>query len=45
MSSGEVVDGEWQGEGRKLAKGEVEDLERVIALIGGRKDDEMDEAP
>ncbi len=43
--NGEVVDGEWQGEGRKLAKGEVEDLERVIALVGGKKGEEMDESP
>ena len=32
---GEVRDGEWQGEGRKLGKGEVEDLERVVGLVGG----------
>ena len=32
---GEVRDGEWQGEGRKLGKGEVEDLERVVAMVGG----------
>ncbi|KAI9055477.1 hypothetical protein LZ554_000431 [Drepanopeziza brunnea f. sp. 'monogermtubi'] len=32
---GEVRDGEWQGEGRKLGKGEVEDLERVIGIVGG----------
>ena len=38
---GEVRDGEWQGEGRKLAKGEVEDLEKVVSLVGG--DDAMDE--
>lgn len=39
---GEVRDGEWQGEGRKLAKGEVEDLERVVGLVAGG--DAMDEA-
>lgn len=39
---GEVRDGEWQGEGRKLGKGEVEDLERVVGLIGGT--DAMDES-
>ena len=38
---GEVRDGEWQGEGRKIAKGEVEDLERVVGMIGGA--DPMDE--
>jgi kinetochore protein Mis12/MTW1 len=39
---GEVRDGEWQGEGRKLGKGEVEDLERVVSLVGGG--DAMDES-
>lgn len=39
---GEVRDGEWQGEGRKLGKGEVEDLERVVGLAGGI--DAMDES-
>lgn len=39
---GEVRDGEWQGEGRKLGKGEVEDLERVVGLVGGT--DAMDES-
>lgn len=39
---GEVRDGEWQGEGRKLGKGEVEDLERVVALVEGG--DAMDES-
>ena len=38
---GEVRDGEWQGEGRRLAKGEVEDLERVVGMVGGG--DPMDE--
>lgn len=48
---GEVRDGEWQGEGRKLAKDEVEGLEKVVALLGGAEpaeggsnDDEMDES-
>lgn len=31
---GEVRDGEWQGEGRQLAHGEVEGLERVAAMLG-----------
>ncbi|KEY67329.1 hypothetical protein S7711_04580 [Stachybotrys chartarum IBT 7711] len=31
---GEVRDGEWQGEGRRLAKGDVEGLEKVAALLG-----------
>ena len=39
---GEVRDGEWQGEGRKLGKGEVEDLERVVGLVGGGDGDVMD---
>lgn len=30
---GEVRDGEWQGEGRGLGKGEVEGLEKVAALL------------
>ncbi|KAL8381713.1 hypothetical protein RB595_005815 [Gaeumannomyces hyphopodioides] len=52
---GEVRDGEWQGEGRNLARGEVEGLETVVAAIGGnegpnpaqnpaRDEDEMDES-
>jgi kinetochore protein Mis12/MTW1 len=42
---GEVRDGEWQGEGRKLAKDEVEGLEKVVALLGGASTgDEMDES-
>lgn len=47
---GEVRDGEWQGGGRKLNRGEVEDLESVVGLMGGRKsggeneDDEMVDA-
>lgn len=32
---GEVRDGEWQGEGRRLARGEVEGLENVVSLLGG----------
>lgn len=31
---GEVRDGEWQGEGRQLAHGEVEGLERIAAILG-----------
>lgn len=38
---GEVRDGEWQGEGRMLAKGEAEDLEQVVRMVGGG--DPMDE--
>ncbi len=40
---GEVRDGEWQGEGRKLGKGEVEDLERVVGMVGSGEGDAMDE--
>ncbi|KAK4123605.1 hypothetical protein N657DRAFT_572366 [Parathielavia appendiculata] len=32
--NGEVRDGEWDGGGRRLAKGEVESLERVVGLLG-----------
>lgn len=39
-AQGEVRDGEWQGEGRRLAKGDVEGLERVAAMLGRE-----DEAP
>ncbi|KAI0552930.1 Mis12 protein-domain-containing protein [Xylaria curta] len=35
---GEVRDGEWQGPGRSLARGEVEGLERVVELLGGDSD-------
>ncbi|KAF9768732.1 hypothetical protein IL306_013931 [Fusarium sp. DS 682] len=31
---GEVRDGEWQGEGRKITKSDVEGLEQVAALLG-----------
>ena len=43
---GEVRDGEWQSEGRKYSKEEVEGLERVAeGMGGGKKDpDEMDES-
>ena len=43
---GEVRDGEWQGEGRKLGKGEVDDLEKVVGLVArdGGGDDAMDES-
>ncbi|KAF4632389.1 hypothetical protein G7Y89_g5739 [Cudoniella acicularis] len=41
---GEVRDGEWQGEGRKLGKQEVEDLERVVGVVGsGSSGEPMDE--
>ncbi|KAI1126703.1 Mis12 protein-domain-containing protein [Nemania abortiva] len=32
---GEVRDGEWQGPGRSLARGEVEGLERVVEILDG----------
>ncbi|KAM0352412.1 hypothetical protein ACHAPU_002079 [Fusarium lateritium] len=31
---GEVRDGEWQGEGRKITRGDVEGLEQVAGLLG-----------
>lgn len=37
---GDVRDGEWQEQGRRLAKGEVDALERIVALVGGETDDE-----
>ena len=52
--NGEVRDGEWQGEGRGIAKDEVEGLERVVTFLGGNPaqgeaagdsdDDAMDES-
>ncbi|KAK4241697.1 Mis12 protein-domain-containing protein [Achaetomium macrosporum] len=44
--NGEVRDGEWDGGGRNLAKGEVESLERVVSILGGSRDeqDRMDES-
>ena len=39
---GEVRDGEWQGGGRRLGKGEVEDLERIVGLV--REGDAMNES-
>lgn len=38
---GEVRDGEWQKDGRRLGKGEVGDLERVVEIV--REGDAMDE--
>lgn len=32
---GDVRDGEWQGEGKALGKGDVQDLEKVVALLDG----------
>ncbi|KAK3301973.1 Mis12 protein-domain-containing protein [Chaetomium strumarium] len=44
--NGEVRDGEWDGGGRNLAKGEVESLERVVSILGGSRDEQgrMDES-
>jgi kinetochore protein Mis12/MTW1 len=33
---GEVRDGEWQGEGRRFGMGEVEGLERIVTMLGGK---------
>lgn len=43
---GEVRDGEWDGGGRRLARGEVETLERVVGLLGGggEERERMDES-
>lgn len=46
---GAVRYGEWQGEGRKLGKGEIEGLEKVVALLGDGSEsrkgkDEMNES-
>ncbi|CAM1510351.1 Fc.00g006860.m01.CDS01 [Cosmosporella sp. VM-42] len=47
-AQGEVRDGEWQSEGRKFTRGEVEGLEQVISMLDegkrGRKDGDGDEA-
>ncbi|KAI1176272.1 Mis12 protein-domain-containing protein [Nemania sp. FL0916] len=37
---GEVRDGEWQGPGRNLVRGEVEGLERVVKLVSGEDEGE-----
>ena len=39
---GGVRDGEWQGPGRALARGEVEGLERLASLLGGDAGDAGD---
>lgn len=36
---GEVRDGEWQGEGRRLSKAEVDGLEHLASLLGGSTND------
>ncbi|KAF4458970.1 Kinetochore-associated MTW1 [Fusarium albosuccineum] len=33
-TQGEVRDGEWQGEGRKITRSDVEGLEQVVAILG-----------
>ena len=41
---GEVRDGEWQEQGRRITRGEVEALEKVVSMItGDGRSDEMDE--
>ncbi|KAG4263440.1 hypothetical protein BFJ72_g2137 [Fusarium proliferatum] len=40
---GEVRDGEWQGEGRKITRSDVEGLEQVAAMVG-QKSTTTDEA-
>ena len=39
-AQGEVRDGEYQGEGRNLSRGEVEGLEKVAAIMGERSNTE-----
>ncbi|KFX89354.1 hypothetical protein V490_07077 [Pseudogymnoascus sp. VKM F-3557] len=41
--NGEVGDGEWQADGRKLAKGEVQDLEKMVEMMGGGGSEGKDE--
>ena len=48
-AQGEVRDGEWQSEGRKFTRGEVEGLEQVVSMLGNGseergKDGDGDEA-
>ncbi|KAK4248383.1 Mis12 protein-domain-containing protein [Corynascus novoguineensis] len=40
---GEVRDGEWDGGGRSLARGEVESLEMVASMLGGSREDHQDQ--
>ncbi|KAG9239244.1 Mis12 protein-domain-containing protein [Amylocarpus encephaloides] len=43
---GDLRDGEWQGEGRKVGKKEVEDLEGVVQMVaGGASGEPMHEGP
>lgn len=39
-AQGKVRDGDWQSEGRQPGKGEVESLERVVAMVRGENMDE-----
>jgi kinetochore protein Mis12/MTW1 len=41
--NGEVRDGEWEGGGPSLEKGEVESLERVIGKLGGSRQEQEQE--
>lgn len=41
--NGEVGDGEWQADGRKLARGEVQDLEKMVEMMGGGSSEGKDE--
>lgn len=40
---GRVRDGEWQEGGRRVGRGEVEALERVVGLVSGEDHDRMEE--
>ncbi|KAL2188923.1 hypothetical protein L209DRAFT_752068 [Thermothelomyces heterothallicus CBS 203.75] len=41
--NGEVRDGEWDGGGRSLARGEVESLERLADMLGGGRGEDEDQ--
>ncbi|KAI1417653.1 Mis12 protein-domain-containing protein [Hypoxylon sp. FL1857] len=41
---GEVRDGEWQGEGRNLARDEVGGLEQVVTILGGGPEEDSNSA-
>lgn len=40
---GEVIDGEWQGQGRRLNRGEVEDLEKAVQMLSSQNRATRDE--
>lgn len=42
-AQGDVRDGEWQGEGRKVTRGDVENLEQVMTMLNKEKLSKRDE--